>query len=125
MIGTPRNERYGSSPASRKYLKRGCVVGVGDDLRPQLLGDQARQAFGEPHPHAADAFGPQADRRREHQVGAVRLEQVDRADVGLEPALNQVDDVGQRLGGVAALRDQPADFFERPEQRAFVADAVD
>ena len=120
MIGTPRNERYGSSPASRKYLKRGCVVGVGDDLRPQLLGDQAGEPFGEPHAHAADALGPQADRGGQHQVGAIRLEQVDRADVGVEPALNQVDDVGQRLGRVAALGDQPADFLERPEQRAFV-----
>ena len=45
MTGTPRNERYGSSPASGKYLKRGCVVRVGDDLRPQLLGDQAGQAL--------------------------------------------------------------------------------
>ena len=25
MSGTPRNERYGSSPASLKYLKRGCA----------------------------------------------------------------------------------------------------
>ena len=43
MIGTPRNERYGSSPASGKYLKRGCVARVGDELRPQLLGDEARR----------------------------------------------------------------------------------
>ena len=69
-------------PPRGKYLKRGCVVGVGDDLRPQLLGDQAGQPFGEPHPHAADALGPQADRRRQHQVRAIGLEQVDRADVG-------------------------------------------
>ena len=95
--------------------------GVGDDLRPQLLGDQAGQAFGQPHADAADALGPQADGRGQHQVGAIGLEQVDRADVGVEPPLNQVDDVGQRLGGVAALRDEPADFLERPEQRVLVA----
>ena len=93
MTGTPRNERYGSSPASRKYLKRGCVVGVGDDLRPQLLGDEAGQPFGQPHPDAADAFGPQADGRRQHEVGAIGLEQIDGADVGLEPVLNQVDEL--------------------------------
>ena len=94
---------------------------VGDDLRPQLLGDQAGQALGQPHADAADALRPQADRRRQHQVGAIGLEQVDRADVGLEPLLNQVDDVGQRLGGLPLSRDQPADLFERPEQRPFVA----
>ena len=89
-------------------------------LRPQLLGDQAGQPFGQPHPHAADALGAQADGRRQHEVRAIGLEQVDRADVGLEPPLNQVDDVVERLGGVAALRHQPADFFERPEQRVLV-----
>ena len=115
MSGTPRNERYGSSPASRKYLNRGCSVASATRLRPQLLGDQPGQPFGEPHPHAADALGPQADRRRQHQVRAIGLEQVHRADVGLEPPLDQVDDVGQRLRRVAALRDQAADFFERPE----------
>ena len=120
MIGTPRNERYGSSPASRKVLEARMRRRVGDDLRPQLLGDQSGQAFGQPHADAADALRPQADGRGEHQVGAIGLEQVDRADVGLEPALDQVDDVGQRFGGVAALRDQPADFFERPEHRVFV-----
>ena len=98
--------------------------GVGDDLRPQLLGDQAGQALGQPHAHPADALGPQADGRGEHQVGAIGLEQVDRADVGLEPLLDQIDDVAERLGGVAALRHQPADFLERPEKGTLVeADA--
>ena len=35
----------------------------------------------------------------------------------VEPALNQVHDVGERFSGVAALRHQTADFFERPEDR--------
>ena len=49
-----------------------------------------------------------------------RLEQVDRADVGLEPALDQVDDVVERFGRVAAVRDEPADLLERPEQRLII-----
>ena len=97
---------------------------VGDDLRPQLLGDQAGEPFAEPHADAADALGAQPDRRGEHQVGAIGLEQVDRADVGLEPLLNEVHDVRERFGGVAALRDQPADLLERPQQRSFPAGFV-
>ena len=76
---------------------------VRDDLRPQLLGHEAGEALGEPHPDAADALRAQTDCRGQHQVGAIRLQQIDGADIGLEPRPNQMDDVGQRLGGVAAL----------------------
>ena len=116
MIGTPRNERYGSSPASRKYLKRGCAW---RRRRPAAAAASATSPASpsvRPHAHAADALGSQPDGRGEHQARAIRLEQVDRADVGGEPPLDQVDDVAERLGGIAALRHQPADFFERPEE---------
>ena len=86
-----------------------------------LLGDEAGQALGQSHAHAADALGAQADGRRQHEIGAIGLEQVDRADVGLEPPLNQMDDVVEGFRRVAARRDQPADFFERPEVRVLVA----
>ena len=66
-IGTPRKDRYGSSPASRKYLKRGWRVASATDCGLELLGDEPGEAFGDPHADAADAFGPQPDRRREHQ----------------------------------------------------------
>ena len=69
-----------------EVLEPGMRGGIVDDLRPQLLGDQPGEPFGEPHAHPADALGTQADRRREHEVGAVGLEQVDRTDVGVEPA---------------------------------------
>ena len=55
---------------------------IRDDLRPQLLGDETGQALGQPHADPADALGAEADRCREHEVGAVGLEQVDRTDVG-------------------------------------------
>ena len=82
-----------------------------------LLGDQTGQTFGDAHADAADAFRPQPDRGREHQRGPIRLEQIDRADVGDEPLLNQIDDVGECFGGIAAARDEMADLFERPEKR--------
>ncbi len=94
--------------------------GVGEHLWTQLLGDQTRQSFGQPHPHASDALGAQAYGRGEHEARAIGLEQVHGTDVRPEPPLNQVDDVAERLGGVAALRHQPADFFERPEKGTLV-----
>ena len=90
--------------------------GVRNALRGQLLGDEPGEAFRQPHADPADAFGPEPDRRREHEVGAIGLEQVDGADVGRETPLDEVDDVRQRLSRVAALRDEPADFVERPER---------
>ena len=48
--------------------------------------------------------------RREHEVRAIGLEQVDRAHVGLEPPLNFVDDVGERLRWISLRRNQPADL---------------
>ena len=68
MIGTPRNERYGSSPASRKYLKRGCMRRVGDDLRLHLFGDQAGQPLGQPH-----ADWPTLSGRRPTVAASTRL----------------------------------------------------
>ncbi len=76
-----------------KVLEPGMRGGIGDKLRPHALGDQAGQALGQPHADAPDALGAQADGRREHEVGAIGFEQVDRAHVGLEPALDQMNDV--------------------------------
>ena len=90
---------------------------VAHEDRPELLGDQAGQPFVDAHLHQADALRPQPDRRRQHQRGAIRLEQVDRADVGDEALLNEVDDVGQGFRGIAAAGDELTDFFERPEER--------
>ena len=85
MTGTPRNVRYGSSPASLKVLEPRMRARVVHDDRPHLLGDQTGQPLGDAHADLPDAFRPQADGCRQHEVGAVGLEQVDRADVGREP----------------------------------------
>ena len=103
-----------------KVLEARMRRGIGDELRLGALGHQAGEALGQAHADAADALGAQADRRREHEVRAIGLEQVDRADVGVEPPLDQVDDVVEGLRGVAARRDQPPDFLERPQCGIFV-----
>ena len=115
--GTPRNERYGSSPASLKYLKRGCARCVVDDERLQGLGDEADQALVEPHADAADAVRPEADRRSPAPGSTGRDRAGSRTDVGAETPLNQLDDVGERLGGVAGGRREAADVVERPRGR--------
>jgi hypothetical protein len=45
------------------------------DLRPQLFADQPGQPFRQTHPDASDAVRAQLDGGRQHQRGAVRLEQ--------------------------------------------------
>ena len=87
--------------------------GVLDHLGRQCLADEPREALRQPHADAADAFGSQADRRREHQRRAIGLEQVHGADVGREALLDEADDVAECLGRVAAVRDKPADLLER------------
>jgi hypothetical protein len=89
-----------------------------DDDRTNLLGDESDQPFGEPHAHAPDTVGPQANRAGQHQARTIGFEQVDGTDVGGKPAVNQVDDVGQRLGGVAVTRDQLRDVVGRQRQGA-------
>ncbi len=87
-----------------------------DDLRLHLLADEADEALRQPHPHLADALGPEADGRREDERRSVGLEQVDRADVGAEPLLDQPNDVGEGFSRVAALGDQPGDLIEAPQR---------
>ena len=64
------------------------------------------------HAQRADALPAQAERRRQHQVGAIRFQQVGRADVGLESPGDQRDHVHQRFGGLAAFPGQRADFVQ-------------
>ena len=85
MTGTPRNVRNGSSPASRKYLNRGWAVASGTTTGLQLLGDETGKSFGDPHADLSDALRAQPLGGGQHQVRAIGLEEVDRADVGVEP----------------------------------------
>ena len=79
--------------------------------RPHLLGDKSRQAFVQRHAQRADALRAQAHRGRQHQIRAVRLQQIGGANIGLEAAGDQRNHVHQRLGGFAALLREIRDFF--------------
>ena len=116
------NVRNGSSPASRKYLNRGCAVASAHHDRLHLLRHQAGETLGDAHADLPDALRPQTLGGRQHQVGAVGLEQIHRADVGREPLANQRGDVGQRFRGVAVPGDQQTDLIERQERRNQILD---
>jgi hypothetical protein len=77
------------------------------------------------HPDAADALRTQTHGRGEDEIGAVSFEHVDRADVRGESPLNEVNDVGERFGGVAAARHELRHFLVRPQaQELFVRECV-
>ena len=95
--GTPRNAWYGSSPASAKYLKRGCFwTSVHDGLH--LLGHHPRQSLTQVHADLPDTVLTQPHRRGQDQMGAVGLEQIDRTDVDRQPRLYRTDTLGQHAG---------------------------
>jgi len=64
------------------------------------------------HAQLADAAWTQAERGGEDEVGAIGLEKVGGADVGLEALGNEGDNVHQRFGRLAFLARQIADFVE-------------
>jgi hypothetical protein len=78
----------------------------------QLLGDETSEAFVERHAQRADTFGFQAARCGKNEMGSIGLEQVNRADVGLESAGDQGYDVAERLRRLAAVFCEIPDFFE-------------
>ena len=83
--------------------------------RAHLLGDHSRQAFVQRHAQRADGLPPQAERRGQHEIGAIRFQQVGGADIGLEAPGNQRDHIHQRFRGLAAFPGQRAEFVQRED----------
>jgi hypothetical protein len=81
--------------------------------RTHLFGHQSGQTFVDRHPQAANTLTPQSYGRRQHQIGAIRLQQVRRAHVRPEPLGNQGDHIHQRFSWLASFCCQVSDFFER------------
>src|SRR5262249_16232637 len=59
----------------------------------------------------------------EDELAAAGLEEVDGADGGVEAALDEPDDVAERLVRVVAVRNELADLLQGQEQGAFVGGA--
>ncbi len=80
-----------------------------------VFGNQPGQAFAQRHAQNANALGAQADGGGQHQVGAIGLEQVDRAHVGVEAPGNQRHHVHQRLGRLAAFLREVGNLIQRED----------
>ena len=121
MTGTPRKVLYGSSPASWKYLNRGWVLVSRTTTGTELLGHQAGEPLRRVHPDAADALRTQTDGRGEDEIGAVSFEHDRPSRRPWRTPLNEVDDVGERFGGVAAASHELRQFLVGPQaQELFV-----
>ena len=95
-----------------EVLEPRMILDLRDRNRPHLFRHQARQPFVDRHAQVADALAAQSDGRGQHQVGAIRLQQVGRAHVGAKPLGDQGHHVHQRLRRLAALGRQVADFLQ-------------
>ena len=76
---------------------------VGNVDRRVLLDNQPDQPFVDPHRHFADRIAIEADRRAQHQALALRIEQVERADLGLHSAGDRVDNLVEGLAQVVGM----------------------
>jgi hypothetical protein len=90
--------------------------GVGHVNRLVFFQDKADQSLVQPHRNLADRFAIEADSGAQHDSLALRIEEVERADLGLHPARNRERDAVQRLaevvGMLAANRRQMLDQSE-------------
>jgi hypothetical protein len=85
---------------------------LGHSERSDLFGDESSESFVQGKVQRTDAGLSQADGRGEHEVRAVGLEQIDRADFGAELACDDADDFEQSFGGTAALLTERSEFFD-------------
>ena len=88
---------------------------VRDDDRLPFGSDVSGDSLAERHTGAADLETVEAVRRRERQLPAVAIEQVERADVGLERIAGPVDDRFQELIPGACGRRQADDPVQELE----------
>ncbi len=105
LIASPR-------PLRRKYLKRGCWLDLFDRDGPTCSATSPARPSCSARRSVPMHSRRKPERRRQHQVGAVRFQQIGGADVGLEAPGDQRDHVHQRFGGFAAFLGEVADFFQ-------------
>jgi hypothetical protein len=95
------------------------VLHLADRDRLHLLGNKSGQSFIDRHAQISDALATKADGCGQNEVGAVRLEQISRTDVGSEPGRDQSDDVHEGLCRLASVNRQMFNFFPRQHFRDF------
>ena len=80
---------------------------------------QPDQPFMSGHAQSADALRSKTHSRRQHQVDAVRLQQIDGTNIRPEPACNQSDNVHQSFGRLVAFLREIGNIFARQHMTGF------
>ena len=96
-----------------KIFETRMFLCVREGKRPHLFGNQSGEAFTERHAQCADALRPEATRCGEHEICAVWLEQINRADIGLESARDQCHHIAESFCRLATVFCQISNFFQR------------
>jgi hypothetical protein len=99
-------------PGLLEVFEAGMTSGVINSHREHLFRDQAGEAFVERHAQSANASRMEAKGRSQNQIRTIRLKQVGRADIGLEPRSDQRDNPHEGVGGFAAFLSQAGNFLQ-------------
>ena len=84
-----------------KILEPRMVLHLFHRYRPHLFRHQPGEPLVHRQPERADALAAKSDGRRQHQVGAIRFQQICRADVGVESLGDERDHIHERLSRLA------------------------
>src|ERR1035438_2578262 len=95
------------------------IADIGNCNWNKLLRDQAREALVERHAQGPDSTRMQAKRRGQHEVRAVRLQQIGGADIRMETRSDQRHDVHQGVCRLAALFGEARNFFPGQDSTGF------
>ena len=85
------------------------LLGVFDGERRTGVGDEPDEALADREMNPTDRFGRETPRRAQRELRAVGLDQIDRADVGIESLGDPIDDVAERLGEIVRTGHDPGD----------------
>src|SRR5215472_2008452 len=102
-----------------EVLEARMTLGILNCNGANLFGDQTSKAFTQRHSQGAYAFRTQPQCCRQKQIAAVWLEQIRGTDIRVESFGNQLNDVAQRLGWLAAFLRQVGDLLQRKDVFGF------
>ena len=108
----------------REELEARMRQRVVDDDGRLLLDDEADEALGLAHRHAADAAGRQAVRGRQAEQPGLVVVAVEGADLAIEGRRDHAHEAFEGFSGSATAAEQDRQFFEQPQVAARAARPV-
>ena len=91
------------------------ILNLADSHRLDLLRHHSGEPFLYSHAQIAYALAAKSDRSGQHEVRAIWFQQISRADIGMKAFGDKSYNVHQRLGGLAPLRYEIRNLFERQD----------